>query len=81
MNELREAILATIRDTYGYDNSEIVTDAIMRLIDSPPHRAAGTAEDCEVEMRRLTNGERGCANPAEHAARPTLDELIQREFG
>lgn len=26
----------------------------------------GSAADCEREMRRLTDGERGCANPAEH---------------
>ncbi len=30
--------------------------------------ARGTAADCEREMRRLTDGERGCANPAEHRA-------------
>lgn len=28
--------------------------------------ASGTAEACELLMRALTNGERGCANPAEH---------------
>ena len=25
-----------------------------------------TAAQCERDMRRMTNGERGCANPAEH---------------
>lgn len=25
-----------------------------------------TVEECEAEMRRLTNGERGCAYPEEH---------------
>jgi len=32
-----------------------------------PYRTIGyTAEECEREMRRLTNGERGCSNPDEH---------------
>lgn len=29
--------------------------------------ASGTVAECEAEMRRLTDGERGCANPEEHA--------------
>ena len=32
-----------------------------------PYRSIGyTAEECERDMRRMTNGERGCANPNEH---------------
>ena len=32
-----------------------------------PYRAIGyTAEECERDMRRLTNGERGCVNPEDH---------------
>ena len=32
-----------------------------------PFREIGyTAEECERDMRRMTNGERGCANPDEH---------------
>jgi hypothetical protein len=34
-------------------------------------KATGTFEDCEVEMRRLTNGERGCETPEAHTADPT----------
>ena len=38
-----------------------------------PYRSIGyTAEECERDMRRLTNGERGCSNPDEHdECRPT----------
>lgn len=32
------------------------------------HRVSGTAEECERIMRDLTDGERGCANPEEHAS-------------
>ena len=29
-----------------------------------------SVEECEADMRRLTNGERGCSNPDEHAIKP-----------
>lgn len=31
-----------------------------------PRTIGYTAFECERDMRRLTNGERGCANPEEH---------------
>ena len=39
-----------------------------------PYRIIGyTAEECERDMRRMTDGERGCANPEEH-----MDSNIHR---
>lgn len=55
-----------------------------------PFREIGyTAEECERDMRRLTNGERGCANPDEHLmsrftghmdARPAPDAALLRKM-
>lgn len=54
-----EAFVAKQRDDLAF---QIATLEALR--DQPV--ATGTAEDCEATMRRLTNGERGCANPDEH---------------
>jgi hypothetical protein len=67
---LREALpyvdSAASRST-GRTPSEIARD-MKRVIGHAVvgNWAYGTKRFCEAEMRRLTNGERGCANPAEH---------------
>jgi hypothetical protein len=39
-----------------------------------PFRDIGyTTEECERDMRRLTNGKRGCTNPDDHLRTPTIN--------
>jgi hypothetical protein len=35
----------------------------------PSYKVPGSAAECDQIMRSMTNGERGCSNPAEHARR------------
>jgi hypothetical protein len=45
--------------------SDTITAGVIDL--RLPWRVIGyTAEECERDMRKMSNGERGCANPAEH---------------
>lgn len=48
------------------DNIADLVHDIGEMLRTYRYHPSGTAEDCEVEMRRLTGGERGCTNPAEH---------------
>jgi hypothetical protein len=36
---------------------------------SSTYTATGTVEECEAEMRRLSDGKHGCQNPEEHSLR------------
>lgn len=40
--------------------------AFMDRVNRTGHARPDSARECEVVMRRVTNGERGCANPTEH---------------
>lgn len=55
--ELDAALLALVDDALALPPDQLLL----------PFRIIGyTAEECEREMRRMTNGERGCSNPDEH---------------
>lgn len=43
--------------------------AFLDRVERTGHARPYSAADCEEVMRRVTNGERGCANPAEHRGR------------
>ena len=46
---------------------DLVARAIAQhMSDARPRSIGYTAFECERDMRRMTNGERGCANPDEH---------------
>ena len=45
---------------------EMVARTAQHMSDARPRSIGYTAFECERDMRRMTNGERGCANPDEH---------------
>src|ERR1035437_1148727 len=71
-----QAIAAIEREAVKASEHEAVDTYFNRLLarwgaepEHAPERIIGyTAMECERDMRRLTDGKRGCANPDEHAS-------------
>lgn len=54
-----------IRELIAENNGEPIPEHADEVA---PRYIGYTRFECERDMRRMTNGERGCANPDEHAS-------------